>query len=291
MNGLKDRNSTIYAVAAFANVSIGTVSNYLNRPELVSVKTRARIRHAIQELNYKPHVGATMPSGKASRMIGLVLLDIGNPFFTDVARGAETAGRDGDHLTVLCNSGGDETQELQYLRSSEAHHVAGVLLSPVNGHSTAVLDVHKRGTPIVLMGRAPDDYCCAVTDNVYGGALFGTHLVGLGHNSITFVIGPLATTQYLLRLQGLRSSLDQTGNTPAELSIHVVPSLARFQRNVRRLLVCSLCRGDRPLYFVATTCSRLVFTLGRSRPDFVFLKLCRWWDMTTLIWQIMDWSA
>jgi LacI family transcriptional regulator len=258
VNGLKDRNSTIYAVAASANVSIGTVSNYLNRPELVSVKTRARISRAIKELNFRPHVGATMLSGKASRLIGLVLLDISNPFFTDVARGAETVGCECGHLTVLCNSGGDEAQELQYLQSLEAHHVAGVLLSPANEHSTAVLDVHKRGTRIVLMGRASDNYCCAMTDNVYGGALVGTHLVELGHKSITFVTGPLTATQYLHRLQGLRSALDQTGIPAAELSIHVVPGLGSIPEG-REAVASLLSLPRRP---TAIFCSNDLLAFG-----------------------------
>jgi LacI family transcriptional regulator len=255
---LKENGATIYEVAAAADVSIGTVSNFINRPEIVAEKTRARIDRAIRDLNFKPNLGAAILGGKAARMIGLVLSDVRNPFFTDVARGAEDTARERDHLTVLCNSDGDEDRELQYIRSLEDHRVTGILLSPVNEHSSALLEVQRRGTPLVLVGRSSQNFCCATTDNDHGGELVGDHLMDLGHREIAFVCGPLHTTQYFLRLQGLRRAVEQRQAPAGRLSVHIVPGLGTMSEG-QAAVAPLLALRPRP---TAISCGNDLLALG-----------------------------
>ena len=162
---------------------------------------------AIEALNFVPHPGATLLTGKSARMIGLVLLDIANPFFIDVARGAEQAAQRQGHLVTLSNSNGDPQQELNYLKSLLAHRVAGVLLSPVDENSAAVMRIRDQGLPIVLVGRASKHYCSVAADNKCGGSLVGDYLGELAHREVAFVTGRLTATQYRLRLEGLTKAL------------------------------------------------------------------------------------
>lgn len=90
-------------VAERAGVSVGTVSNALNRPDLVADETLARIREAIHEVGFVRNAAARQLRGAPSPSIGLVVLDTGNPFFAEVARGVEDAVRERDVLVILCN--------------------------------------------------------------------------------------------------------------------------------------------------------------------------------------------
>jgi LacI family transcriptional regulator len=97
---------SVVDVAAAAGVSIGTVSNVLNRPELVATATRERVRQAMAELGYVRNEAARQLRSGRSRTVGLIVLDIGNPFFTDLAAGAEAAAVQAGLSVIVCNSGG-----------------------------------------------------------------------------------------------------------------------------------------------------------------------------------------
>src|SRR5271154_1079305 len=101
------RSITIRDVAERAGVSVGTVSNALNQPEIVATETRQQILKAIDEIGYIRNSPARQLRGARSSAIGLVVLDIDNPFFTDVARGVDAVASMVDHLVILCSSGGD----------------------------------------------------------------------------------------------------------------------------------------------------------------------------------------
>src|SRR5580698_9729372 len=94
-------------VAHRAQVSIGTVSNVLNNPERVAPATRKRVLRAIEELGFVRNEAARQLRAGRSRTIGLVILDVGNPFFTDVAAGVESAAAEKGLSVILCNSGSD----------------------------------------------------------------------------------------------------------------------------------------------------------------------------------------
>src|SRR5258705_13587923 len=99
--------TSIKEVARRAGVSLGTVSNVLNRPEVVSEATRLRVLDAIRELGYVRNDSARQLRAGRSRTVGIVVLDVANPFFTDVVRGAEAAAEAVGAVVVVCNSGED----------------------------------------------------------------------------------------------------------------------------------------------------------------------------------------
>src|SRR5258705_3711203 len=147
--------ASIKEVARHAGVSLGTVSNVLNRPELVSEQTRERVVAAIAELGYVRTGSARQLRAGRSRTIAIVVLDVANPFFTDVVRGAEAAAEAAGAVVVVCNSGEDVGREKRHLDLLEEQRVQGVLITPVDGRrDSRGDDLVRRGTPVVLVDRS-----------------------------------------------------------------------------------------------------------------------------------------
>ncbi len=117
-------------VAAAASVSVGTVSNVLNRPEKVAPGTVERVLAAIDELGFVRNDAARQLRAGRSRSIGLVVLDVRNPFFTEVARGAEDRAAEDGMTILLGNSDENADRERSYLDLFEEQRVHGVLISP-----------------------------------------------------------------------------------------------------------------------------------------------------------------
>ncbi|MFI6095734.1 LacI family DNA-binding transcriptional regulator [Lentzea sp. NPDC051213] len=213
--GIKD-------VAQKAGVSIGTVSNVVNRPHVVAAGTRNRVQAAIEELGYVRDESARQLRAGSSRALGLLVLDLGNPFFVDVARGAEQAAHDAGLNMITCNSGQRVDREVSYLAMLAELRVRGVLVSPV-GTAADSLALFRRGAiPYVLVDRrSPDGTSCSVSvDDVAGGALAARHLVETGHRNIAFVNGPAVLVQCREREQGFCSEIGD-----ADLSILEVEAL------------------------------------------------------------------
>ena len=122
---------SIRDVAAHAGVSVGTVSNVLNRPEIVARTTRDRVHAAIKALGFVRNESARQLRVGRSRTIGLVVLDVANPFFTDVARGVEDEAAAAGLAVILCNTDEQLEKEQRYLELLEEHRVQGILITPV----------------------------------------------------------------------------------------------------------------------------------------------------------------
>src|SRR5690349_14406391 len=123
--GIKD-------VARLAGVSVGTVSNVINRPDMVGEDTRRRVQGAIDQLGYVRSESARQLRAGRSRIMGLLVLDLGNPFFVSVARGAEQAAREAGLGVMVCNSAQSAGEEADYLALFAEQRVRGVLLTPAD---------------------------------------------------------------------------------------------------------------------------------------------------------------
>src|SRR4051794_25494181 len=117
---------SIKDVAALAGVSVGTVSNVLNRPDVVADDTRRKVQSAIEELGFVRNESARQLRTGTARAIGLIVPDVSNPFFTDVARGAEDAASDAGHVVILCNSDESEQRQDRHLQLLAEQRVHGV---------------------------------------------------------------------------------------------------------------------------------------------------------------------
>lgn len=213
---------SIRDVATSAGVSVGTVSNVLNRPDKVSPATVERVHAAIDELGFVRNDAARQLRAGASRAIGLVILDGGNPFFSDVARGAETAAEKSGRVVLLGNSDQQVEREAHYLDLFEENRVLGILISPVGDVTTRLARLRRRGTPAVLVDRQAEltDFSSVSVDDVRGGQLAAAHLVSVGRRRLAFVGGPLDLQQVADRLEGAQEAV-RAANAEAPASEEV----------------------------------------------------------------------
>lgn len=198
--------TSVRDVAERAGVSIGTVSNVLNRPEKVSAGTAERVLRAIEELGFIRNDAARQLRAGNSRAIGLVVLDIRNPFFSELAIGAEDGAREAGYSIILGNSDEKSDREAAYLDLFEEQRMQGVLISPFGDVETRLRRLRDRGTPAVLVDRTSmsGGFSSVSVDDVAGGRLAGEHLIAMGRRRIAFLGGPLDIQQVQDRLLGLQ---------------------------------------------------------------------------------------
>ena len=155
----------------------------LNRPEIVAESTRRRVQAAIRQLGFVRNESARQLRAGKSRTIGLLVLDVANPFFTDVARGVEDEANESGLAVILCNSADQVAKERRYLELLEEHRVQGILITPVAAADEHVARLQRRGTPVVLVdSRSLNRGQCSVSvDDVLGGELAIAHLLEEGH--------------------------------------------------------------------------------------------------------------
>jgi Transcriptional regulators len=216
------RIPSIKDVAAAAQVSVGTVSNVLNRPELVSPATRDRVERTMADLGFVRNESARQLRAGTSRTLAYVMLDATNPFFTDVARGIEETADELDLSLFLCNSNSRAARERSHLARLQQQRVQGILITPVDAESAGLAEIARRGTPVVVVDRTrrDADLCSVSVDDRRGGRLAVEHLVELGHRRIAFVGGPLSIGQVRDRIDGARAAW-RAADRPADALVHV----------------------------------------------------------------------
>jgi LacI family transcriptional regulator len=179
-------------VAALAGVSLGTVSNVLNSPDIVAEPTRRRVELAIAKLGWIPNEPARQLRAGRSRSIGMIVMDIANPFYTDLVIGAENCVHERGYSVQVGNSAQEADRESAQLLVLMQQRVRGVLLAPIWGLDERVRQLKLRGIPVVLLDRAGNqsDFCSVSTDDVEGGRLAVQHLLDQGHTRIAVIGGP-----------------------------------------------------------------------------------------------------
>jgi LacI family transcriptional regulator len=202
-------------VAALAGVSVGTVSNVLNSPALVSDATRARVEKAIAKLGWVRNESARQLRAGRSRTIGIVVMDVANPFFTDIVSGVEDYVHNLGYSVQLGNSAQQTEREAAHLKLFEQHRVRGLLFAPISEVGQRVVEMRGHGIPVVIVDRAAKDapYCSVAVDDVEGGRLAVGHLVAQGHRKIAFVGGPVSIQQVRDRHLGAQLALSQLGDS------------------------------------------------------------------------------
>ncbi|WP_240770264.1 LacI family DNA-binding transcriptional regulator [Nocardioides sp. GY 10127] len=214
-----NRSVSVKDVAAAAGVSLGTVSNVLNKPDRVSEATRQRVLAAMTDLGFVRNESARQLRSGVSRTLAYLMLDASNPFFTDVAAGIETEAETHGLTVVLCNSGSRGAREQAHLELFEQQRVQGLLVTPVDPDSPTLDAVARRGTPVVIVDRTRDDdsLCSVAVDDVLGGRIGIEHLLDRGHRRVAFIGGPADLGQVRDRLEGARSAWSDAGLDPEDL--------------------------------------------------------------------------
>lgn len=218
--GIKD-------VARLAGVSVGTVSNVLNKPSAVSAERREQVERAIHQLGYVPNDAARQLKAGVSRAIGLVVVDAQNPFYGSIALEAEGAAEERGLGLFVANSHRRHAKEEFYLSQFEQQRARGVLVTPGTSDLSRHRDVARRGTRVVLVDSVDqeDGFCTVAADDFHGGYLAVQHLAGTGRRRITVIGGPQHFRQVGRRYAGAMQAAVEAGGVeldyiePAEMGI------------------------------------------------------------------------
>lgn len=178
-------------VAIRAGVSVGTVSNVLNRPKLVAEATRKRVQAAIDDLGFVRNESARQLRQGRSRTLGVVLENFANPYFTDLARGAEAAMNLGGFDALWCTSNGSTVKERRCLEFLEEQSASGLIITPVDLDAERIGELRDRGLSVVVLDRHVYPETCATwVDHVAGGEIAVSHLLNR-HHRLAIVTGPM----------------------------------------------------------------------------------------------------
>jgi LacI family transcriptional regulator len=209
----------IREVATLAEVSLGTVSHYINHPSKVSPEKRERIQRAIDQLGFVRNNAAWQLRLGRSGTIAYIAPDVSNPFFATIAEGVEQRAATHDLSVFISNSNRSRAREDAYLELFESQRVQGMLVASPHPIDDRLAQIRGRGIPSVLIGqRAADENQPSVSiDDVAGGHMAAQHLLELGRRRLAFVGGPLGIRQVADRLEGASSAVRETPGAVLEV--------------------------------------------------------------------------
>ena len=217
--------ATIADVAKEAGVSKATVSRFLNHRETLLTKDIAtRVEVAIAALAYSPSPMAQALKRGRSRLIGLVVADVTNPFSVAVLRGAEKACQDAGYLLMLFNLNNDRQREMEAIEALAAYQVEGFILNTLGAVTGAAAEAAFHGKPVVLVDRRHLEMNCDFVslDNLGAVRLAAQHLIEAGYRELLFVSEPSRdVSSRQERMDAFRSFM----NTPARGATTAVPGL------------------------------------------------------------------
>jgi LacI family transcriptional regulator len=195
-------------IAKHAGVSVGTASNVLNRPGLVAPETVKRVQQVIEELGYIPNGYVKQMSAGHSRTLGLVVPNVSNPFFAEVARGVEDAAAKKNYAVFICNTSESAVREERFMGVLIEQMVKGVLITPTSLKPGHIKTLKERGISVTLIdapGKSASE-CSVSVNDVRGGEIAIEHLVSLGHKHVAWVCGPETIPQALDRSKGVATA-------------------------------------------------------------------------------------
>ncbi len=204
--------ATIRDVARMAGVSIGTVSNILNDNAIVSEDKRKRVMDAIVKLEYRRNQAASQLRSNRSNSIGLIIPDITNPFYPEVARGVDDAARDLGWNMFLCNKDRSQKKEESAIEALLEKNVDGMLLMKPKVSAESIATIQKQ-CPLVLMDTDTDCFDCNIVNvDDYNGvrsAVIAAH--SLGHRRIAFISGLQDSYSSGRRLNAFKDTVSELG--------------------------------------------------------------------------------
>jgi len=212
--------TTMKDVAIRAGVSVATVSRVLNDNPSVEDSLREKVLEAAHDMGYRFNPMARALRTKSTNVVGLVIPDIENPFFTAMARGVEDVMGAANYSVMLCNSDEDVEKESRYLRDLLLSCAAGVIVAPASGRATDLSELLVQSVPVVAVDRTSDRHALdtVTVNNAHGAALAAEYLVDrCGVRTPAIITGPRRTSTGAARLNGFVDALQDRGiGLPAE---------------------------------------------------------------------------
>ena len=204
-------NPTIKNVAELAGVHPSTVSRVINNDSRISEKTKNKVLLIIKKLGYTPNAIARGLKTKRTHTLGMLIPDITNPFFAEIARGVEDAANKNNFNVILCNTDDKLKKERTYLEILRGKRVDGLILGTAHIRDKSILELEKKKFPYILVSRNIEglDKNCIIVDDVAGGIMVTEYLIKLGHRRIAHITGPLTVRAAINRLEGYKFALEK----------------------------------------------------------------------------------
>ncbi|MFW7414709.1 LacI family DNA-binding transcriptional regulator [Demequina sp. SO4-18] len=210
-------------VAALAGVSVGTVSNVLNNPDRVVPETRDRVEAAMLSLGFVPSRAAGQLRSRRSELIGVVIPDVGNPFWASVLRGIETVADQAGLTMVVGSTHQDSDRQVHLLRVLESQGVDGLVIAPIADRGGEWATFEKRRFGVVSLERPAGSGGSWVSlDNVEGARLAMSHLLDQGHTRVALVNGPSSISWCAERSEGASRAVIERGLDPTKVLVDVI---------------------------------------------------------------------
>ncbi|WP_373231090.1 LacI family DNA-binding transcriptional regulator [Cohnella sp.] len=236
--------ATIYDVAREAGVSIATVSKVMNDKGKISQERRREIIAIMERLHYQPSVIASALTGKHTYTIGLLIPDIANPFFGEVARAVEDRGHQLGYSVIICSTDNKDERIEQYISVLKQKRVDGIMIG-TGMENTDILRQLSGSMPIVVIGREVPAVSVhtVVADDWHGGRLAAEHLLRLGHRRMAVLSEIISVSSSRERLQGFKQRLTEEG---IEMTDNHVKLCKHRVEDGKREAAELLVRADRP---------------------------------------------
>lgn len=200
--------TTIREVAQLAGVSVATVSRVINNKGYVKHQTRQQIEHAITQLNYQPNEAARTLFKRKSKMIGLLLPDISNPFFTLIARGVEDIALEQGYQVLIGNSDNDVTKARDYLSTFISHNCVGMITTVIDEHVVENM-LSQQDIPFVFVDRTNNERSGISTNHFEGGQRQAEVILEGQGKHILIVHADLNIDAFKMRVDGIKAILQQ----------------------------------------------------------------------------------
>ncbi|MBZ4666216.1 LacI family DNA-binding transcriptional regulator [Mahella sp.] len=205
---------TIKDIAKAANVSYATVSRALSDHPDISEETKKKIKKLAKDMGYTPNIVARSLITKATKTIGLIIPDITNPFFPEVAQGVEGYAYDNGYTVLLCTTNWQIEREERYLKALRSKMVDGIIIAPaIDDISHIICHFNGGDTPVVFVTYSPDNPDCSfvATDDYKCGFMATEYLLKLGHRNIAYIGGLENSSSDRRRFEGHREALKSYG--------------------------------------------------------------------------------
>ncbi|HOA40654.1 MAG TPA: LacI family DNA-binding transcriptional regulator [Halanaerobiales bacterium] len=204
---------TIKDIAREAGVSVTTVSRVLNNKVDVSPKTRQKVLDIINKLNYNPNSIARGLVMNKTYTIGLIVPDISNSFFAEIAKAIEEEIRSYGYSIIFCNTGNDKKRERESINLLKSKQVDGLIGAFSNASKEEIIALNKSGFPVVQIDRLVEDsqVPSVVVDNTVSGYLATEYLIKKGHKRIAHISGSLDTNTGIRRAAGYKKAMLENG--------------------------------------------------------------------------------
>ncbi|WP_348789799.1 LacI family DNA-binding transcriptional regulator [Leifsonia sp. NPDC080035] len=214
----------MHHVAELAGVSVATVSNVLNHPEKVAQATRDKVFQAIDQLGFTLNQTARALRSGEARTIGLVVVDLTNSLFVDVARGAQAHAQSNALTLQLASANNDLSMQDAHLAFFDSARVSGIILAPMQESDEQIGRVRRHGRPVVVVNfdSRQTDSCRVLIDNERAGYIAAKHLIDLGRTRIAFVAARDDYQPVHQRREGARKAVAEAGGTVRLIELDTV---------------------------------------------------------------------